>query len=102
MRQANLVLKPSKMYLEYKDIEYLGHTVSENRLGTNSRNVGKISFWLQIFLSCKSTKYYENRSTCDRVITNVKGVNFFRHNVQNGPKISCSIAGCNFINYGPI
>ena len=29
MRRSNLVLKPSKTYLGYKEIEFLGHTVSK-------------------------------------------------------------------------
>jgi len=35
MRRAHLVLKPSKTYLGYKEIEFLEHTTSENRLGTS-------------------------------------------------------------------
>jgi len=42
LRRTNLVLKPSKTYLGYDEIEFLAYMVSENRLETNVCNVDKI------------------------------------------------------------
>ena len=39
MRKANVVLKPTKTKLGFTKIEFLGHTISENRMGTASSNV---------------------------------------------------------------
>jgi len=38
--------------------------------------------------------------TCGYVIN--KQTSYAHVTVQSGPKIRCSIAGCNFVGYGPI